>query len=240
MPRQDGAPDMGEMRKRSRTEVRFDPKPAEDDGNRTDSEEDNDSEEQAEEPAVGPKDLRYLMKRPSYGDILQTLQPTSDQMEGMSAIIAAARHQQEAVAAAMANPQNPLHHQMLAAHAAASGQQVPPGFYGVQYQSPVMMAQPQHVAPRLGKHEEHELAKKERRLLKNREAAKECRRKKKEFVKGMEDRIRALEQHATMLAVENNKLRVRMGLPEIPHQLPGDIDGMPSPHSSGPGQQSPS
>ena len=53
------------------------------------------------------------------------------------------------------------------------------------------------------------------------------------FVKGMEDRIRALEQHATMLAVENNKLRVRMGLPEIPHQLPGDIDGMPSPHSSG-------
>lgn len=50
-----------------------------------------------------------------------------------------------------------------------------------------------------------EMDKKERRLLKNREAAKECRRKKKEYVKCLEDRVEALEAQNLKLMEELRK-----------------------------------
>lgn len=201
-----------------------------------DSRDEDGSGSEPEDPRPSAKEgLRYLMKRPSYGDILQNLQPGGDLqqqhgMEGMSAILAAARHRE--VVAAMNQHQGNLHMQAMAAHqaqvAAASGSQYYPVPYGGP---PVMMPPPMPppaappVAPppppspapqhpgKLLKLDEVEIAKKERRLQKNREAAKECRRKKKEYVKTVEDRIRQLENENTGLAHELARLRQRLGIP---------------------------
>ena len=163
---------------------------------------------------------------------------------------------------------------------------------------PAMSAPVSGHAPRLSKLEEVEVAKKERRLVKNREAAKECRRKKKEcvmwqgreggrreeqsrdgleiffcrikrkedptpvpslslsliiiislshthtlspslplpspsfthsltllcpfrYIKSLEDRLRAVEQHNTVLVAELSKLRARLGLPDAAARLDG-------------------
>eukprot|EP01135_Chromosphaera_perkinsii_P007369 Nk52_evm17s805 gene=Nk52_evmTU17s805 len=54
--------------------------------------------------------------------------------------------------------------------------------------------------------------KKERRLEKNREAAKECRRKKKEYVKCLEERVRTLEMRNLSLIAELKKLKSSIGI----------------------------
>lgn len=244
-----------DSRKKSKGEVRFSTETAErssseeeeeEDGGESGSQEDQPTIDIAPQAVMGPN--RYLMKRPSYGDILQTLQQPGElggngfqqaQLnEGMSAIIAAARQQHETMAAAMANQQNPMHNplhsqmqmqQVMAAQAAAAAAGGGPQFYPVPYPTgPVMMPQgpphqhqhQQQLQTRMHKQEEVEIAKKERRLQKNREAAKECRRKKKEYVKGLEDRLRLVEQQNSSLSIENNKLRVRLGLPETAYIPP--------------------
>eukprot|EP00047_Mylnosiga_fluctuans_P004299 m.233746 g.233746 ORF g.233746 m.233746 type:complete len:260 (-) comp12560_c0_seq1:155-934(-) len=233
MQRRNG--DHGE--KRARGEVRFDARiPQQQLAQRparssSDEEEDDDQQDIGGEPVV-KENLRYLMKRPSYGDILQGLQGGDQQQmsEGMSAILAAAaRQQQEAAVAAavMANQQPNLQMQVMAQVAGG------PQFFPVPYHpsGPVMLQAPSMQPPppphpssrQHTKHDEQEMVKKERRLLKNREAAKECRRKKKEFVKSMEDRIRGLEQHNMALQMEVAKLRQRLGLPDAPPMEPAYV-----------------
>lgn len=51
------------------------------------------------------------------------------------------------------------------------------------------------------------LKKREMRLLKNREAAKECRRKKKEYIKCLENRVAVLENQNKALIEELKTLK---------------------------------
>lgn len=66
--------------------------------------------------------------------------------------------------------------------------------------------QQQHHVRSTGNHDEA-VRKREVRLLKNREAAKECRRKKKEYVKCLENRVAALEQQNKQLIEELKTLK---------------------------------
>eukprot|EP00123_Amoebidium_parasiticum_P009108 comp19250_c0_seq1/m.22034 comp19250_c0_seq1/g.22034 ORF comp19250_c0_seq1/g.22034 comp19250_c0_seq1/m.22034 type:complete len:129 (-) comp19250_c0_seq1:432-818(-) len=60
--------------------------------------------------------------------------------------------------------------------------------------------------------------KRSRRLEKNREAARQCRKKKKEYVKCLEDRVRLLEQQNMALITELKKLKTLVGPPgPMPH-----------------------
>ncbi|KJE94269.1 hypothetical protein CAOG_04938 [Capsaspora owczarzaki ATCC 30864] len=52
--------------------------------------------------------------------------------------------------------------------------------------------------------------KKQRRLQKNREAAKECRRKKKEYISTLEDRVKVLEQQNSALTEEVKRLQAAL------------------------------
>ncbi|KAF3703387.1 cAMP-responsive element modulator [Channa argus] len=54
---------------------------------------------------------------------------------------------------------------------------------------------------------EDALQKREHRLMKNREAARECRRKKKEYVKCLEDRVAVLENQNKTLIEELRALK---------------------------------
>ncbi|XP_063062112.1 cAMP-responsive element modulator-like [Engraulis encrasicolus] len=56
-------------------------------------------------------------------------------------------------------------------------------------------------------HTEEATRKRELRLLKNREAAKECRRRKREYVRCLETRVTSLEQHNKSLEQHNKKLQ---------------------------------
>ena len=53
--------------------------------------------------------------------------------------------------------------------------------------------------------------KRENRLIKNREAARECRRKKKEYIKCLEDRVAVLETQNKALLEELKSLRAVYG-----------------------------
>ncbi|CAL9689577.1 unnamed protein product [Knipowitschia caucasica] len=73
-------------------------------------------------------------------------------------------------------------------------------------QSLVMAASPSsHNAP--GHHNEEVTRKRQVRLMKNREAARECRRKKKEYVKCLENRVAVLENQNKTLIEELKALK---------------------------------
>ncbi|XP_072296660.1 cAMP-responsive element modulator-like [Eucyclogobius newberryi] len=70
----------------------------------------------------------------------------------------------------------------------------------------VMAASPSSQNPP-GQHSEEVTRKREVRLMKNREAARECRRKKKEYVKCLENRVAVLENQNKTLIEELKALK---------------------------------
>eukprot|EP00126_Sphaerothecum_destruens_P011538 Sdes_comp20923_c0_seq1m18337 len=69
----------------------------------------------------------------------------------------------------------------------------------------------EYVEPRnsveLGVYDNEKVDRKERRLEKNREAAKECRRKKKEYLRCLEERVRLLENQNLSLLTQIKQLK---------------------------------
>ncbi|KAM4605489.1 cAMP-responsive element modulator isoform 2-T2 [Polymixia lowei] len=74
-------------------------------------------------------------------------------------------------------------------------------------QSIVMAASPGTMHSPPGPHAEEVTRKREVRLMKNREAARECRRKKKEYVKCLENRVAVLENQNKTLIEELKALK---------------------------------
>ncbi|KAM3866099.1 cAMP-responsive element modulator [Diretmus argenteus] len=74
-------------------------------------------------------------------------------------------------------------------------------------QSIVMAASPDTMHSPSGQHTEEVTRKREVRLMKNREAARECRRKKKEYVKCLENRVAVLENQNKTLIEELKALK---------------------------------
>ncbi|XP_069565039.1 cAMP-responsive element modulator isoform X1 [Brachyistius frenatus] len=74
-------------------------------------------------------------------------------------------------------------------------------------QSIVMAASPGSMESPLSQHTEEVTRKREVRLMKNREAARECRRKKKEYVKCLENRVAVLENQNKTLIEELKALK---------------------------------
>lgn len=74
-------------------------------------------------------------------------------------------------------------------------------------QSIVMAASPSSMQSPSSQHAEEITRKREVRLMKNREAARECRRKKKEYVKCLENRVAVLENQNKTLIEELKALK---------------------------------
>ncbi|XP_047225116.1 cAMP-responsive element modulator isoform X3 [Girardinichthys multiradiatus] len=74
-------------------------------------------------------------------------------------------------------------------------------------QSIVMAASPSSMQRPSSQHAEEVTRKREVRLMKNREAARECRRKKKEYVKCLENRVAVLENQNKTLIEELKALK---------------------------------
>uniref|UniRef100_A0AAQ5X4B5 BZIP domain-containing protein n=1 Tax=Amphiprion ocellaris TaxID=80972 RepID=A0AAQ5X4B5_AMPOC len=74
-------------------------------------------------------------------------------------------------------------------------------------QSIVMAASPGGMQSPSSQHAEEITRKREVRLMKNREAARECRRKKKEYVKCLENRVAVLENQNKTLIEELKALK---------------------------------
>uniref|UniRef100_A0A671YNP6 cAMP-responsive element modulator-like n=1 Tax=Sparus aurata TaxID=8175 RepID=A0A671YNP6_SPAAU len=74
-------------------------------------------------------------------------------------------------------------------------------------QSIVMAASPGSMQSPSSQHAEEITRKREVRLMKNREAARECRRKKKEYVKCLENRVAVLENQNKTLIEELKALK---------------------------------
>ncbi|XP_076017924.1 cAMP-responsive element modulator isoform X2 [Genypterus blacodes] len=74
-------------------------------------------------------------------------------------------------------------------------------------QNIVMAASPGTMQSPSGHHSEEITRKREVRLMKNREAARECRRKKKEYVKCLENRVAVLENQNKTLIEELKALK---------------------------------